>query len=121
MKILDEIRVYNGKLDYCELNELVKRINNRVNMQVNQGTGCIPLMYFHKKKAFLRSLLADTIRKHYQIINHTAKVNHSSMFLLKLENRLEARLRHFCHYRLLIIDEVGYLSIDKEDFNLFSG
>lgn len=50
MKILDEIRVYNGKLDYCELNELVKRINNRVNMQVNQGTGCIPLMYFHKKK-----------------------------------------------------------------------
>lgn len=37
----------------------------------------------------------------------------------KLENRLEARLRHFCHYRLLIIDEIGYLPIDKEDSNLF--
>lgn len=35
MKILDEIRAYNGKLDYCELNELVKRINNRVNTQIN--------------------------------------------------------------------------------------
>ena len=37
----------------------------------------------------------------------------------KLENRLDARLKHFCHYRLLIIDELGYLPIDKEDSNLF--
>lgn len=37
----------------------------------------------------------------------------------KLENRLDVRLRHFCHYRLLIIDELGYLPIDKEDSNMF--
>ena len=37
----------------------------------------------------------------------------------KLENRLEARLKHFNHYKLLIIDEIGYLPIDKEDSNLF--
>lgn len=37
----------------------------------------------------------------------------------KLENRLDARMKHFCHYRLLIIDELGYLPIDKEDSNLF--
>lgn len=37
----------------------------------------------------------------------------------KLENRLDARLKHFCHYKLLIIDELGYLPIDKEDSNLF--
>jgi len=37
----------------------------------------------------------------------------------KLENRLEARLKHFCHYKLLIIDELGYLPINKEDSNLF--
>ena len=80
MKILDEIRAYNGKLNYCELNELVKRINDRVNNQVNQGTGRIPLMYFQKEKAFLHSLPANTIRKPYQIVNHTVKVNHSSMF-----------------------------------------
>lgn len=80
MKILDEIRAYNGKLNYCELNELVKRINNRVNSQVNQGTGRIPLMYFQKEKAFLHSLPADTIRKPYQIVNHIVKVNPSSMF-----------------------------------------
>lgn len=46
MKIPDEIRAYNGKLNYRQLNDLIIRINNRVNSQVNQGTGRIPLMYF---------------------------------------------------------------------------
>ena len=83
MKILDEIRAYNGKLNYRELIELVTRINNRVNTQVNQGTGRIPLMYFNKEKAFLHSLPADNVRKPYQITTNTAKVNHSSMFNYK--------------------------------------
>lgn len=37
----------------------------------------------------------------------------------KLENRLDARLKHFSKYKLLVIDEIGYLPIDKEDSNLF--
>ena len=37
----------------------------------------------------------------------------------KLENRLGDRLKHFTKYRLLIIDEMGYLPIDKEDSKLF--
>jgi len=37
----------------------------------------------------------------------------------KLENRLEARLKHFCKYKLLIIDELGYLPIDKDDSKVF--
>ncbi len=37
----------------------------------------------------------------------------------KLENRLDDRLRHFCKYKLLIIDELGYLPIEKEDSKLF--
>jgi len=35
------------------------------------------------------------------------------------ENRLESRLRHFSKYKLLIIDEIGYLPIDKLGANLF--
>lgn len=35
-----------------------------------------------------------------------------------IENRLEDRLRHFTKYKLLIIDELGYLPIDKEDSKL---
>lgn len=37
----------------------------------------------------------------------------------KLENRLENRLKHYAKYRLLIIDEIGYLPIDAEDAKLF--
>lgn len=37
----------------------------------------------------------------------------------KRENRLEDRLKHFCKYKLLIIDELGYLPIEKEDSKLF--
>ena len=62
MKIPDEIRAYNGKLNYRQLNDLIIRINNRVNSQVNQGTGRIPLLlYFQKEKAFLGILPTDTI------------------------------------------------------------
>lgn len=80
MKILDEIRAYNGKLDYNQLNELIIRINNRVNSQVNQGTGRIPLMYMQKEKTSLHPLPTDNIRKSYQIVTYTVKVTHSSMF-----------------------------------------
>ena len=34
------------------------------------------------------------------------------------ENRLEKQLQHLAGYRLLIIDEIGYLPIDKEGTNL---
>lgn len=37
----------------------------------------------------------------------------------KLENRLEDKLRVLNRYKLLIIDELGYLPIDKSDANLF--
>ncbi|WP_058485351.1 IS21-like element helper ATPase IstB [Defluviitalea phaphyphila] len=37
----------------------------------------------------------------------------------KLENRLDTRLRHFAKYKLLIIDEMGYLPINKDDSKLF--
>ena len=30
----------------------------------------------------------------------------------RLENRLDTRIRYFCHYKLLIIDEIGYFPID---------
>jgi len=37
----------------------------------------------------------------------------------KVENRLETRLKHYTKYKLLIIDEIGYLPIDPEDAKLF--
>lgn len=37
----------------------------------------------------------------------------------KIENRLETRIKHYAKYKLLIIDEIGYLPIDEEDAKLF--
>lgn len=34
------------------------------------------------------------------------------------ENKLETRIKHFCGYELLIIDEIGYLPVDKQGANL---
>ncbi len=34
------------------------------------------------------------------------------------ENKLESRIKHFCGYELLIIDEIGYLPVDKQGANL---
>ncbi len=34
------------------------------------------------------------------------------------ENRLEAKLKHYAKYKILIIDEIGYLPIDKQGANL---
>lgn len=36
-----------------------------------------------------------------------------------LENRLEARLKFFSKYKVLIIDEIGYMPIDQDSANLF--
>ena len=35
------------------------------------------------------------------------------------ENRLEQRLKQFCKYSVLIIDEIGYLPVDRDGANLF--
>lgn len=79
MKLLDEIRAYNGLLDYAGLNELVLRINTRVNHEVHAGTGRIPILYYQKEKASLSPLPKDQIRKPYKITTTTVKVNPSSM------------------------------------------
>ena len=36
-----------------------------------------------------------------------------------IENRLETRIKHFSKYRLLIIDEIGYLTIGEEEAKMF--
>lgn len=79
MKVLDEIRAYNGKLDYDGLNKLVTRINNRVNTHVVKDTGIIPILYFNKEKASLSHLPVKNIRKPYQITTKPLSVNPSSM------------------------------------------
>jgi len=37
----------------------------------------------------------------------------------QLENRLDTRIKHFSKYKLLIIDEIGYLPIGEEEAKMF--
>lgn len=83
MKILDEVRAYNGKLTYNELNELIIRINNRVNTTINQATGKIPVLHKQQESPYFKSLPTASIRKAYQLPTHTVKVNSSSLFCYK--------------------------------------
>lgn len=64
-------------------------------------------------------------------IGITAAQNRNSTYFIKcadlmeilhkaqLEGRLAERLKKFCGYKLLIIDELGYLPISKDDSKLF--
>lgn len=80
MKLLEEIKAYNGLLDYQELHELVAKINNRVNAKYHQGSGTIPMLAFKKEKDHLSELPDSKIRGHYKITNANHKVNKSSLF-----------------------------------------
>ncbi len=81
MRILDELRAYNGRLTYLGFVELLQKINDRENSKVHPGTGKIPLMYLKKEKDAFHSLPPETVRHPYQLIDHKVIVNPSSLFL----------------------------------------
>lgn len=61
--------------------------------------------------AAAKSRISTYFIKCHELIQHLKKA--------KIENRLEARLKHYTKYKLLVIDEIGYLPIDHEDAKLF--
>ena len=70
MRILDELRAYNGRLTYLGFVELLAKINDRENSKVHPGTGKIPLMYLKKEKDSFGPLPQQTIRNPYQLVDH---------------------------------------------------
>ena len=83
MKLLDEIRAYSGTLNLVELYELIERINRRINNQISQGTGRIPILEFEKEKDSLRPLPHESVRNQYKIKTVHAKVNNAAMISVK--------------------------------------
>lgn len=83
MKLLDEIRAYNGTLDFEELHELVSKLNNRINSACHTSTGKIPILHLEKEKDFLFDLPTEQIRNRYSIITTSVKVNRQSMISYK--------------------------------------
>lgn len=79
MKLLDEIRAYNGTLNFNELHELISKLNNRINGTCHTSTGKIPVLHLEKEKDFLLDLPTEQIRNRYSIITTSVKVNRQSM------------------------------------------
>lgn len=80
MRILDELRAYNGKLSFTGFIDLLARINDRENSKVHPGTGKIPLMYLKKEKDALNPLPQELIRHPYQLVDHKTTVDESGLF-----------------------------------------
>lgn len=83
MKIIDEIRAYQGKFDYEDLSNYVQQLCNRINNEYNQGTGKIPILLFQKEKNLLSTLPRNQIRDIYKIHHTLVKVNPSNMISYK--------------------------------------
>ncbi|WP_058485352.1 IS21 family transposase [Defluviitalea phaphyphila] len=83
MKLLDEIRAYNGRLNYSELHQLITKLNNRINSTCHTTTGKIPILHLEKEKDFLSELPKAQIRNLYSIKTIPVTVNPQSMINYK--------------------------------------
>lgn len=53
MQLIEEIHAYQGQLTLEELHQFVQDLCNRVNHEIHQGTGKIPILEFKKRKESL--------------------------------------------------------------------
>lgn len=83
MKLLEDIHAYQGRLDYKELLELIEKLNNRVNINIHQGTNKIPIKLLETEKDLLNPLPRKKIRDLYKISKSMVKVNSSNMITFK--------------------------------------
>lgn len=61
----------------------------------------------------------EAAKKRYSTYFITAHDLIMNLKRANLENRLETRLKHYAKYKVLIIDEIGYLPINQEEANMF--
>jgi len=83
MKFLDEIHAYQGQLTLEELHQFIQDLGNRINHQIHQGTGKIPVMEFKKERNHLLQLPTEKVRDSYHIKHTHVKVNASNMISYK--------------------------------------
>ena len=67
--------------------------------------------FVHPNTILIIAILVGIVFKYHNLLQQLKRA--------KVENRLDSRLKYLNRYKLLIIDELGYLPIDKEDSNLF--
>ena len=83
MKLLDEIHAYQGKFNMEELHLYIEKLCNRINHELHQGTGKIPILEYQKERNHLLQLPTERVRDSYRIKHTLVKVNASNMISYK--------------------------------------
>ncbi|AZB44409.1 IS21 family transposase [Bacillus sp. FJAT-42376] len=83
MKLLDEIHAYQGQLTLEELHRFVQDLARRINHELHQGTGKIPIFEYKKERNHLLQLPTEKVRDSYRIKHTLVKVNASNMISYK--------------------------------------
>lgn len=74
-KFVDWILPYNGDFeDEEDLKNIIKEINKKINLSVNQATSVPPILLFQKEKEYLSPLPNPSIIEHYLDLEQKAKV-----------------------------------------------
>ena len=75
-KVLDWIRAYDGEFDTLEdLIQIVKDINNQMNITINEDIGMSPTALFYKEKEYLQELPRSNIKEQYLCPNRYRVAN----------------------------------------------
>lgn len=86
MKLIDEIRNYNGVLDNIEQLYLkLEELNNEANSRISQATNLPPILLFNKEKECFNKLPNNKILSYYK--NKTTKVIINSNSLFKYQQK----------------------------------
>ncbi len=81
MRIIDEIRNYNGELkDMIELKEKLAIITNETNMRICQATDIVPMLALKKEKKHLLPLPSSKICSSYKTIFKRVIIKSNSLF-----------------------------------------
>lgn len=82
MKILNELQGYNGELNYCQLQQKLKEINDRENARFHKSYQMVPIFGFDQEKSALHPLPKETLRRSYILKHICLKWNHHPWFHL---------------------------------------
>ena len=115
-----------GKSTISSILAKESNMSKSVNMQTDDfyhylSKGAIPpyLPESNEQNLIVIEAFLEAAKQRYSVYCISFHDLISQLRKAKYENRLEARIKWFCRYRLLILDELGYEKMDVDTANLF--